>query len=302
MKIISFLWLFYVFVSVEAQSKGNDTDEDEAVILQAKDLTNETRQALLNAVVGLPSYGEGGNSYLVVPANATVIIIEPQNSPSNMTTIPVSKPSPKPSFSQSSPGSNRPPCRDTPPDKDYTCAQQAKFGQCNADFMLEGNYCAASCGRCKSQGQQESSQGCMPLSTLLLTRNDTQSFRDALAITNLEDLVRDDSYQATVLIPNDAAFFAALQAFGAESPRLTRLSLVHELIEGHIIPNMAVESDQLVDGQPLIPLSGEGFWQVESSEESVVIEGSVLGPATLIESNIVACSIVAHIVDTVLAF
>lgn len=30
----------------------------------------------------------------------------------------------------------------------YTCAQQKHFGQCNADWMQQGSYCANTCGRC----------------------------------------------------------------------------------------------------------------------------------------------------------
>ncbi len=39
-------------------------------------------------------------------------------------------------------------CTDTPPSSQYTCAQQAGFGQCNQPWMTQGNYCAMSCGRC----------------------------------------------------------------------------------------------------------------------------------------------------------
>ncbi|GAB4818174.1 hypothetical protein N2152v2_005220 [Parachlorella kessleri] len=41
-----------------------------------------------------------------------------------------------------------PPCTDTPPDSRYTCEQQKGWGKCDAGFMLAGNHCAATCGRC----------------------------------------------------------------------------------------------------------------------------------------------------------
>ena len=39
-------------------------------------------------------------------------------------------------------------CADVPPSADYTCAQQAAWGKCGADFVIAGGFCAATCGRC----------------------------------------------------------------------------------------------------------------------------------------------------------
>ena len=39
-------------------------------------------------------------------------------------------------------------CIDVPPSEDYSCAQQAAWGKCGADFMVAGGFCAATCGRC----------------------------------------------------------------------------------------------------------------------------------------------------------
>ena len=43
-----------------------------------------------------------------------------------------------------------------PPSGDYTCSQQAAVGKCDADFVIAGGFCAATCGRCSgsSQGSQ----------------------------------------------------------------------------------------------------------------------------------------------------
>ena len=35
-------------------------------------------------------------------------------------------------------------------DGSFTCAQQQGFGKCNESWMLAGNYCAKTCGRCSS--------------------------------------------------------------------------------------------------------------------------------------------------------
>lgn len=40
-------------------------------------------------------------------------------------------------------------CEDKEPEE-YTCAQQKQFGKCDAEWMLENDYCARTCGRCCS--------------------------------------------------------------------------------------------------------------------------------------------------------
>jgi len=40
-------------------------------------------------------------------------------------------------------------CKDKEPEE-YTCAQQKQFGKCDAEWMLENDYCARTCGRCCS--------------------------------------------------------------------------------------------------------------------------------------------------------
>lgn len=53
-------------------------------------------------------------------------------------------------------------CDDTPPDTQFTCQQQQRFGKCNEPFMLQGNYCAATCGRCTSDGAGNTAGGAEP--------------------------------------------------------------------------------------------------------------------------------------------
>eukprot|EP01025_Chloroclados_australasicus_P022798 TRINITY_DN23362_c0_g2_i10.p1 TRINITY_DN23362_c0_g2~~TRINITY_DN23362_c0_g2_i10.p1 ORF type:complete len:307 (+),score=17.60 TRINITY_DN23362_c0_g2_i10:1180-2100(+) len=269
-----------LFASVWAQEYANIT-KDEATILLASDLSDEARATLLSAIEGAPTQGDTGTSYLLVPDNATVVIIDGEDI-----------------ISDSS-------CLDTPPDNQFSCAEQMKFGQCDAEFMMDGNYCAKTCNRCEMGGSLEMSTGeesCTPLSVLLSQREDTYSFRDALNIVGLESLLSDSNKVATILIPNDLAFFAALEQLGQDSEQLTRFTKVKQMIEGLIIPNMAVRTESLVDGQPLIPLSGQGFWYVEHEGGSVIIQNGILGPATVVEPNIVACEIIAHIIDKLLLF
>eukprot|EP01024_Parvocaulis_polyphysoides_P031407 TRINITY_DN28382_c0_g1_i2.p1 TRINITY_DN28382_c0_g1~~TRINITY_DN28382_c0_g1_i2.p1 ORF type:complete len:364 (-),score=36.45 TRINITY_DN28382_c0_g1_i2:333-1424(-) len=329
---------------------------DEATIVLPKDLDITSKQQLFKAISGVTSEdttGEG-DTYLLVPGDATVIIVTPEDLTSNVspTTTQNSSmserflPSPLQKYSEadSSIPSTEPiddngpsmtlllslenntttsvnqssmtqqnnsvpsvgQCTDIPPGKDFTCIQQAAFGKCNAQFILSGNFCAATCGRCtitteKSGGAMEMSQGdCVPLSVLLLTRNDTQSFRDAINTAELDELFIDPDYSATVFIPNDQAFYQALEQLGQAAPQLTRLSLLKQLMEGHIIPNMAISTEDFVDQQPIIPLSGNAFWNIQIAQKYIQIYGGSLGPANIVEPNIKSCNVVAHIIDKVL--
>eukprot|EP01025_Chloroclados_australasicus_P021310 TRINITY_DN2238_c0_g1_i6.p1 TRINITY_DN2238_c0_g1~~TRINITY_DN2238_c0_g1_i6.p1 ORF type:complete len:668 (-),score=109.67 TRINITY_DN2238_c0_g1_i6:93-1913(-) len=40
-------------------------------------------------------------------------------------------------------------CEDIPPGDDLTCAEQREYGKCERPWMVEGNYCAKTCDRCK---------------------------------------------------------------------------------------------------------------------------------------------------------
>jgi hypothetical protein len=39
-------------------------------------------------------------------------------------------------------------CKDIPTPDEYTCEQQKGWGKCTADFMVEGGFCAKTCGKC----------------------------------------------------------------------------------------------------------------------------------------------------------
>ena len=39
-------------------------------------------------------------------------------------------------------------CTDTQPDEYWTCQQQKDFGACEQSFMIDGNFCLKTCGRC----------------------------------------------------------------------------------------------------------------------------------------------------------
>jgi hypothetical protein len=41
-------------------------------------------------------------------------------------------------------------CTDIAPDVNFTCAEQAKFGKCDADFIFLNGYCLSTCNRCGS--------------------------------------------------------------------------------------------------------------------------------------------------------
>merc|ERR1719380_526305 len=41
-------------------------------------------------------------------------------------------------------------CCDAPPPGDFTCSQQVEWGKCADDWLIEGGYCALSCGFCNA--------------------------------------------------------------------------------------------------------------------------------------------------------
>lgn len=41
------------------------------------------------------------------------------------------------------------PCTDKAPSKEYTCKQQADYGACLSDWMVNGQFCEKTCGRCR---------------------------------------------------------------------------------------------------------------------------------------------------------
>ncbi|KXZ46641.1 hypothetical protein GPECTOR_42g852 [Gonium pectorale] len=57
-----------------------------------------------------------------------------------------------PAPSPPAPAPAPPGCVDVAPPGGYTCAQQASWGKCSADFMTANNYCAATCRRCGGGG------------------------------------------------------------------------------------------------------------------------------------------------------
>eukprot|EP01025_Chloroclados_australasicus_P065866 TRINITY_DN898_c0_g2_i3.p3 TRINITY_DN898_c0_g2~~TRINITY_DN898_c0_g2_i3.p3 ORF type:complete len:173 (+),score=20.12 TRINITY_DN898_c0_g2_i3:262-780(+) len=56
-------------------------------------------------------------------------------------------------------------CFDVPTNDQYSCAQQKQFGKCSSQWMIQGGYCALTCGRCGSlqtteiQNQDQISSG-----------------------------------------------------------------------------------------------------------------------------------------------
>lgn len=47
-----------------------------------------------------------------------------------------------------SPGGPGNACEDIPTPDEYTCAEQKSWGKCDEPWMVDGGYCAATCGRC----------------------------------------------------------------------------------------------------------------------------------------------------------
>eukprot|EP01026_Neomeris_dumetosa_P051443 TRINITY_DN4529_c0_g2_i6.p2 TRINITY_DN4529_c0_g2~~TRINITY_DN4529_c0_g2_i6.p2 ORF type:complete len:133 (+),score=8.47 TRINITY_DN4529_c0_g2_i6:586-984(+) len=46
-------------------------------------------------------------------------------------------------------------CTDMAPGQEYTCQQQKDWGKCQRAWMINSNYCATTCNRCKCHGSQK---------------------------------------------------------------------------------------------------------------------------------------------------
>jgi len=72
------------------------------------------------------------------------------------TSNPIGNKGSSPSSSSSSSSSTDNGCTDTSPEDGTTCQQQKDGGNCNQNWILSGNYCRATCGRCTASPSSDS--------------------------------------------------------------------------------------------------------------------------------------------------
>ena len=125
---------------------------------------------------------------------------------------------------------------------------------------------------------------------------------------DLDDTLDDPKAVLTVFAPTDDAFHALLERLNMDlDTLLSTKSLLVRVLDYHIAPGAALKEEDLEDGQKIAtmarmpPLIGprENVTIRIGADESIIIDG--LGSdAKVIETDIIACASVVHIVDTVL--
>lgn len=143
------------------------------------------------------------------------------------------------------------------------CYHQRTFNSCNADYMSsflqELNYadgfCQISCGRCS----------CCTDPAAVLSKLGADKFLQAVTAANasLDAALAHPGFMATLLVPNDAAWDAALSAYPAA---LKDPSLLLEVLKFHILPPEPVR---------------RGLWTSPFMAVGATLYTAADGPATL---------------------
>eukprot|EP01025_Chloroclados_australasicus_P056024 TRINITY_DN6882_c0_g2_i12.p2 TRINITY_DN6882_c0_g2~~TRINITY_DN6882_c0_g2_i12.p2 ORF type:complete len:620 (-),score=100.23 TRINITY_DN6882_c0_g2_i12:281-2140(-) len=136
-------------------------------------------------------------------------------------------------------------CTDIQPDGTFTCAQQAEFDKCEADWMLAGGFCARTCGRapCPSLTQ------CQQPSEVLASIPELSVLVSALnaAGINVDSL----DFEVTLFAPIDSAFEKRPQEWLGLSPEelLQNTGILTAILNLHIVPEAEVVSEDFATGK-----------------------------------------------------
>ena len=143
---------------------------------------------------------------------------------------------------------------------------------------------------------------------ILEQRDDLSILCKAVKAADLDDTLDDPKAVLTVFAPTDDAFHALLERLNMDlDTLLSNKALLVRVLDYHVAPGAALKADDLEDGLKIAtmarmpPLIGprENVTVRFGADGSVVIDG--LGSdAKVIETDIVACASVIHVVDTVL--
>lgn len=130
----------------------------------------------------------------------------------------------------------------------------------------------------------------------------------AVKAADLDDTLDEPKSVLTVFAPTDKAFEALLDRLKMDlDTLLSNKILLVRVLDYHIAPGAALKEDDLEDGMKIAtlarmpPLIGPRLNVTVrfGADDSIIIDG--LGSdAKVLETDIVACSSVIHVVDTVL--
>ena len=149
---------------------------------------------------------------------------------------------------------------------------------------------------------------CKTVFNIIESRDDLGILTKAVNAADLDDTLDDPKAVLTVFAPTDDAFEALLERLNMDlDTLLSNKALLVRVLDYHVAPGAALKEEDLQDGQKIAtmarmpPLIGprENVTVRIGADESIIIDG--LGSdARVIETDIVACASVVHVVDTVL--
>eukprot|EP01023_Acetabularia_acetabulum_P019520 TRINITY_DN1995_c0_g1_i6.p1 TRINITY_DN1995_c0_g1~~TRINITY_DN1995_c0_g1_i6.p1 ORF type:complete len:1103 (-),score=236.57 TRINITY_DN1995_c0_g1_i6:767-4075(-) len=275
-----------------APGKAETTDAFTKVIAGSLDGDVCPLQDHLEAALKSTS-GDDRDAFVNLISNDDVLI---KCVSSELLTAPAPAPSPTPVTSDSV-------CTDVAPDSRYTCEQQKQFQKCDNQWMITGNFCDITCGRCSSSSPSTlttpppSSQDGTVFDIIGRTGR-ISSLLGALESAGLDSMLKRITGEYTVLAPTNAAFDATLDRLGITlNALISNKPLLEEIIGYHIIPTKYL-SNELTNGQVLFTINQPETVTVKINGQTDFIARASVGK--LLVPDLVGSNGVVHIIDSVL--
>lgn len=143
--------------------------------------------------------------------------------------------------------------------------------------------------------------GCKTVADQVVGTPELSTLLAALQAVNLTGTLDDEDLVATVFAPTNAAFASLLSALNLTAQELlANTDLVQAVLSYHVVPGVAANSADLMDGQILPTLLGTSSLTVDLSAGDVVINSETGGMANVTSADIPACDAVVHVIDSVL--
>eukprot|EP01026_Neomeris_dumetosa_P064871 TRINITY_DN62042_c0_g1_i1.p2 TRINITY_DN62042_c0_g1~~TRINITY_DN62042_c0_g1_i1.p2 ORF type:complete len:192 (+),score=32.64 TRINITY_DN62042_c0_g1_i1:2-577(+) len=145
---------------------------------------------------------------------------------------------------------------------------------------------------------------CLTLASVLQSREDLSVLATTAVTAGLDDVLNDPSQKVTLFAPIDSAFQEMVRLLGTSSLNISSNPTYLSAVLAYHAADGAFEISDLEDGQILTTFVQDRRGQpltleVVRNRRQIKILGAGSN-ATIVESNLLACDSVVHIVDTVL--
>lgn len=122
----------------------------------------------------------------------------------------------------------------------------------------------------------------------------------AVQAVNLTGILSDEELVATVFAPTNDAFVALLKTLNLTAAELlAQPDLVTQVLQYHVVPDVAANSTSLYDDQVLYTLLGQQLMvNLTASGVDIVTEQGAV--STVVTADVQACDAIVHVIDVVL--